>query len=85
MMVVTGEDFIFIHGNLKTMQYGGAWDFCFSGVSTANRLIYQFQILSQTGQVNADVAAAYVAELQTLRGFFYWQLVDLYGNVPIVH
>ena len=63
---------------------GGAWDFCFTGVSTANRLIYQFQSLSQSGQVNADVAAAYIAELQTLRGFFYWQLVDLYGNVPLV-
>jgi hypothetical protein len=63
---------------------GGAWDFCFTGVSTANRLIYQFQSLSQSGQVNADVAAAYIAELQTLRGFYYWQLVDLYGNVPLV-
>ena len=64
---------------------GGAWDFCFTGVSTANRLIYQFQSLSQSGQVNADVAAAYIAELQTIRGFYYWQLVDLYGNVPLVN
>jgi hypothetical protein len=58
------------------------WDFCYSGVSTANRLIYQFQTLSSGGQVNADVAASYIAELTTLRSFFYWQLVDLYGNVP---
>ncbi len=58
------------------------WDFCFTGVSTANRLIYQFQTLSTGGQVDATVAAAYVAELTTLRSFFYWQLVDLYGNVP---
>jgi starch-binding outer membrane protein, SusD/RagB family len=58
------------------------WDFCYSGVSTANRLIYQFQSLSASGQVNADVAASYVAELITLRSFFYWQLIDLYGSVP---
>jgi hypothetical protein len=60
----------------------GPWDFCFGGVSTANRLIYQFTTLSAGGQVNADVASAYIAELTTLRSFFYWQLVDLYGNVP---
>ena len=60
----------------------GPWDFCFGGVSTANRLIYQFTTLSAGGQVNADVASAYISELTTLRSFFYWQLVDLYGNIP---
>jgi starch-binding outer membrane protein, SusD/RagB family len=63
---------------------GGAWDFCFSGVNTANRLIYQFQSLTESGSVDADVASAYISELQTVRGFFYWQLIDLYGNVPLV-
>ncbi len=64
---------------------GGPWDFCFGGVNTANRLIYQFQTLVQGGQVDQAVADAYISELQTVRGFFYWQLVDLYGNVPIVN
>jgi len=58
------------------------WDFCYSGVSTTNRLIYQFNTLSAGGQVNKTVADAYVGELTALRSFFYWQLVDLYGNVP---
>jgi starch-binding outer membrane protein, SusD/RagB family len=61
-----------------------AWDFCFSGVNTANRLVYQFTTLAASGQVAQSVADAYIAELTTLRGFFYWQLVDLYGNVPLV-
>jgi hypothetical protein len=61
---------------------GGAWDFCYSGVSTANRLIYQFNTLAADGQVDADIASAYVAELITLRNFFYWQLIDMYGNIP---
>jgi hypothetical protein len=63
---------------------GSAWDFCYSGVNTANRLIYQFTTLSDGGQVDKAVASAYISELKSLRGYFYWQLVDLYGNVPLV-
>lgn len=63
---------------------GGAWDFGFAGVNTANRLIYQFQSLVQEGQVDQAKADAYISELQAVRGFFYWQLIDLYGNVPLV-
>lgn len=63
---------------------GSGWDFCYAGINTANRLIYQFQTLSTDGKVDATLAESYVAELQTLRGFFYWQLIDLYGNVPLV-
>jgi starch-binding outer membrane protein, SusD/RagB family len=61
-----------------------AWQFGFGGVNTANRLIYQFQSLVTSGQVKQDQADAYIAELQAVRGFFYWQLIDLYGNVPLV-
>lgn len=61
-----------------------AWDFCYSGVNTANRLIYQFTTLSQGGQVDATTADSYAAELRALRDWFYWQLIDLYGNVPYV-
>lgn len=60
----------------------GPWDFCFGGISTANRLIYQFTTLANDGQVNAEIAAAYIAELKTLRNFYYWQLIDMYGNIP---
>ena len=60
------------------------WDFGFSGVSTANRLIFQFQTLVDNGQVEQSTADAFIAELETVRGFFYWQLIDLYGNVPLV-
>jgi len=56
------------------------WDFCYSGVSTANRLIYQFNTLSDAA--HKDIADGYVRELITLRSFFYWQLIDLYGSVP---
>jgi hypothetical protein len=62
----------------------GAWNFGFNGVNTANRLIYQFTSLVKSGQVKQEVADAYIAELQTVRGFFYWQLIDMFGSVPLV-
>lgn len=62
----------------------GGWTFGFAGVNTANRLIYQFEVLVDDGAMDADVAAAFIAELRTIRGFFYWQLIDMYGNVPLV-
>jgi hypothetical protein len=62
----------------------GGWNFGFGGVNTANRLIYQFTSLVESKQVDQAVADAFIAELQTVRGFFYWQLIDMYGNVPLV-
>src|SRR5512133_3397434 len=63
---------------------GGAWDFCFQGVSTCNNVMFQFQQQVDKGSIEQAVADQYAAELRTLRGFFYWQLIDLYGNVPLV-
>lgn len=65
-------------------QMNDGWNFGFSGVNTANRLIYQFQTLVEGGQVDQALADGFIAELQTVRGFFYWQLIDMFGNVPLV-
>ncbi len=65
-------------------QMSNGWDFGFAGVNTANRLIYQFQTLVESGQVDQTLADGFIAELQTVRGFFYWQLIDMFGNVPLV-
>ena len=62
----------------------GPWNFGFGGVNTANRLIYQFEVLVDEGSMDGDVAAAFIAELRAIRGFFYWMLIDWYGNVPLV-
>jgi hypothetical protein len=62
----------------------GGWNFGFNGVNTANRLIYQFELLVDEGTMEAAEAAAFIAELQVIRGFFYWQLIDMFGNVPLV-
>ena len=57
---------------------GGGWGFCYGGINTCNRLIFTFNELNAAG---SDV---FIAELQVLRALFYYWLLDLYGNVPIV-
>ena len=54
------------------------WEFCFGGISTCNRLIFTFE------ELGAEGADAFIAELETLRAFYYYLLLDMYGNVPIV-
>jgi len=72
---------------LHTWTYednGGAWDFCYGGISDCNRLIETYESLVQDGKVAEEDAAKFIAELAGLRAFFYYLLVDLHGNVPIV-
>jgi hypothetical protein len=54
------------------------WANIYKGVNVCNRLIFQFESLE-----GVDVAPA-LAELRALRALYYYWLVDLYGNVPIV-
>jgi hypothetical protein len=65
-------------------HFNGGWNFGFGGVNTANRLIFQFQSLVESGDVEQAAADAFIAELEAVRGFFYWRLVDWFGNVPLV-
>ena len=60
------------------------WNFCYGGVNSCNRLIYQFDQLVQKGSVSKDKAAKFTAELKVLRSLYYYWLVDIFGNVPIV-
>lgn len=52
------------------------WNDLFSGVNNANRLIFQLE--------SEEDAAAFIAELRLLRAYYYYMLLDNYGNVPIV-
>jgi hypothetical protein len=82
-----GGDWRRWHLHAWTRQDGGmngGWNFGFGGVNTANRLIFQFEVLVDEGSMDADVATAFIAELRAIRGFFYWQLIDWYGNIPLV-
>jgi hypothetical protein len=73
-----------IHQHQWTADEGivvNTWNRTFAGVTTTNRLIYQIEsgVLPLTGAKDATLA-----ELRTVRAFYYYILCDAYGNVPIV-
>ena len=53
---------------------GNGWNFCYSGVSTCNRLI------ATLTSINTPTALAYIPELKTLRAIYYYWLMDWYGK-----
>jgi len=55
-----------------------AWNNLFSGVAKANLMI---DVITKAGGANAPKT---LAELRTLRAWYYYNLLDLFGNVPIV-
>ena len=56
---------------------GNGWNFCYTGISTCNRLI------ATLTQLNTPAALAYIPELKVLRAVYYYWLLDWYGNVPL--
>ena len=82
-----GGDWRRFHLHSWTTENGGmngAWSFGFQGVNTCNRLIAQFQSLVDEGAVPQADADAFIAELKAMRGFYYWKLIDWFGDVPLV-
>ncbi|MBR9922267.1 MAG: RagB/SusD family nutrient uptake outer membrane protein [Bacteroidetes bacterium] len=60
------------------------WNFLYGGVNNCNRVVTLFESLVEEGSVAEEDAAAFIAEVKTLRALFYFWLLDGYGNVPIV-
>lgn len=56
---------------------GNGWNFCYSGVSTCNRLIFNLTA------IGTPSALGYIPELKALRAIYYYWLLDWYGNVPL--
>ena len=56
----------------------GAWNHLFGGVAKANLMI---SVMEKAG---GPTAPRTIAELRTLRAFFYYMLQDLFGGVPLV-
>jgi hypothetical protein len=57
-----------------------AWRYCFEGISTCNFVIYSIE---QAG-LPADEEAVAKAEIRGVRAYYYYLLLDWFGNVPIV-
>ena len=56
----------------------GTWNDLFSGVARANLMI---SIVEKAGGPNAQ---PFLAELRTLRAWYYYMLMDMFGGVPVV-
>ncbi|MBC7829481.1 MAG: RagB/SusD family nutrient uptake outer membrane protein [Chitinophagaceae bacterium] len=59
-------------------EINDAWTWAFGGVAGCNKTLLA---LSKS---SSPVALTYVSELKALRAIYYYWLLDLYGNVPIV-
>ncbi len=65
------------HSNVKDV-----WEWGFGGINTCNRVI---NILNQSPAPATDpVKRAALAEIKTMRSLFYFFMMDIYGNVPII-
>ncbi len=70
---------MFRHEYVATEEaFNNSWGQLFGGISACNRLIEQFE------PVQSDRAKAFISELRSVRALFYYWLMDLFGNVPIV-
>lgn len=57
-----------------------AWKYCYAGISSVNAVIYQVE----KSQLSDSDKEPIYAELRALRAYYYYMLIDLFGNVPIV-
>ena len=56
------------------------WRYFYSGIAKVNSIIYQ---VNKSGLTEAEKKPIF-AELNAIRAYYYLELLDLYGNVPIV-
>jgi len=60
------------------------WQQLYTGVNNCNRLIYQFKKAVESGATDKEQAQTFISELEGLRAYFYYWLLDSFGNVPLV-
>lgn len=78
---VDGNRYLDLHRHTWTKDHpnvGGLWGFWTNLVGMANQTIY---IVNQSEP--GAVKNTSLAELRTMRAFFYFNLMDLYGGVPL--
>ena len=74
-----------LHEHTWTTEDDGVlqgWERTYNGVNTCNRILSQIE--ESTITVDEETKTALTAELKVLRASYYYILIDLYGNIPIV-
>ncbi|HLA56196.1 MAG TPA: RagB/SusD family nutrient uptake outer membrane protein [Flavobacterium sp.] len=57
-----------------------SWRYCYTGIAKINSIIYQIDKSGLTEEAKVPI----YAELKSLRAYYYYMLLDMFGNVPIV-
>lgn len=76
-----------LHDHTWTFESGAwssVWQSFFTGVNNANRLIFQIEQAVEEGAADEELATQFLAELKSMRAFYYFWLLDSFGNVPIL-
>ncbi len=79
-----GEDWPLINSHKWTSQhvrFNGAWNNNFTIVNYANKLLYQLESVTE---MDSELKALFIAELKMIRGWGYYNLIDLFGNIPLI-
>ena len=58
----------------------GIWQWGFSGINNCNQLLNTVA----NSKSSTAVKASYTAEIKAMRALYYYFLMDLYGNIPII-
>lgn len=65
--------------NARTSIYKNRWKNLYEGITRANIALQNIPQI----EMNSDIKNRYLSEARFLRGFFYFQLLDLFGGVPL--
>lgn len=69
--------------NTEQAHVNDLWSMCYSGIILANRAISLLQGADFPFAANEDKTVM-IAESRALRAFYYWQVMDNFGDAPLV-
>ena len=55
------------------------WDWCYTGISSSNSTLSLLEKIEESDMRNRTIA-----EVKTMRAFYYFILMDIYGDVPLL-
>lgn len=59
-----------------------SWIYLYKAIAHCNHSLKRLEAYKDL--LSEEVLSIYVAEVRALRAIYYWQLLDLFGNVPII-
>jgi len=60
------------------------WNDCYSDIALCNKALAKLEEVKALGTVEEGVLKQYVAEVRAIRAFYYMQLCNIYGRIPVV-